>query len=91
LANINKEMALIIVKKLHAVLEKSKKAHDVYKVIKDGKMIAIFGVRRGSSKDLGHDHMPSQLHISAHQAKALGLCPWNDKDYFNEIQRIGYI
>jgi hypothetical protein len=81
---ITKELALKIVKKLKATIIKSRsKRHDEYVVEEDGQQVAILSIRRSSEKDIGHDYVPRDLHISSHQAKELGQCPWSRKDYID--------
>ena len=79
---ITKELALKIVKKLRATeIKSSSKAHDLYVVEEDGIDVAIISIRRGSEKDLGHDYLKNDLHISPRQAKDLAQCPWSRDDY----------
>ncbi|MBI3852396.1 MAG: hypothetical protein HY298_19240 [Verrucomicrobia bacterium] len=72
---ITKESALKIAKKLEAEIETGGKAHDMAYVYHEGKMIANFGIRRGSQKDKGHDHIPRDLHVGPHDARMLAQCP----------------
>jgi hypothetical protein len=75
---ITKELAVKIAKKLNATKIKSKnKAHDEYEVTEGGILIGIISIRRASDKDLGHDYIPRELHISPRQARNLGQCPWS--------------
>ena len=71
MATITKELALQIAKKLKAKIVK-RKAHDIAVIEYEGKMIAQFGIRRGSRKGLGHDHIPGQIYVSPKDAKLLG-------------------
>src|SRR5947209_5680915 len=89
---ITKELALKIVSKLGAKLIPCKsKAHDLYAVEYQGRIIATISVRRGSEKDKGHDHIPRDLHISPNQAKRLGQCSWKADDFFKELKEKGLI
>jgi len=75
MANITRELALVIAKKLKAQIVKTTKAHDIAAVYHKDKLIAHFGIRRGSRKDLGHDHIPQQIFLRAREARLLGQCP----------------
>lgn len=88
---VTKQLAIVILDKLHATLVKSGKAHDEYRVEHGGRVIAMTSLRRGSEKDLGHDHMPRDLHISPNQAKKLGQCPWKHEDFIRCLQDKGII
>jgi hypothetical protein len=81
--NITKEMALKISKKLGCAVDTSKKAHDLHTVYHDGKVVASFGVRR-SSKDVGHDHIPTNLDINPSFLKKMAQCFKERDDYLRE-------
>ena len=75
MAIITKQLALVIVKKLKAKPSaKRGKKHDFYEVHYEGRLVAIFGIRRGSGKELSHDHLPSQLHLGPGQTRRLAQC-----------------
>ena len=79
---ITKELALSIAKKLKAdVKKRPKKAHDMAFVYHEGKLVASFGIRRGSRKDLGHDHVSGQLYVRPREARLLGECPLLREDW----------
>jgi len=80
-AVITKELALRIVQKLGAKIETGKKAHDIAYVEHEGKRIAWFGIRRGSKKDMGHDHVPEALYLRPSQARLLGQCPMKREEW----------
>jgi hypothetical protein len=63
-AIITRELADKIAKKLRAQIRSKGKAHDYALVYHGGKLIASFGIRQGSKKSLGHDHVPGRLYIS---------------------------
>jgi hypothetical protein len=90
MAQITKRLALAIVKKLGANLE-AKRSHDYAKVYHNGKLIALFGIRRGSSVEQGHDHIPSALNISPHQARLLGQCPLSKQEWLDILSGKGFI
>ena len=83
---ITKDLALAIVKKLKAQIVTGRKAHDIALVRHEGKLIATFGIRRGSKKDQGHDHIPSAIFVRTGQAKLLGECPMS-RDEWLEVLR----
>jgi hypothetical protein len=89
---ITKELALKIVQKLGARLESgSGRDHDFALVYHRGKMVAKFGIRRGSKKDLGHDHIPGQLHIRMGQARLLAQCPLSRDDWIAILAEKGLV
>lgn len=72
---ITKELADAIVKKLGAMVSlKPHRAHDIANVWVENKLVATFGIRRGSQKDAGHDHIPNALHLGPRDTKLFGQC-----------------
>jgi hypothetical protein len=63
---ITKELALKIVGKLGArpIATSKNAAHDQYGVYHQGVLLATLGIRRASSKDIGHDFIPRQLNVN---------------------------
>src|SRR5205823_14362325 len=57
------------------------KAHDLYEVEHRGLVVAFFSIRRGSAKDLGHDYISKDLHISTGNARRLAQCPLSRNGY----------
>jgi hypothetical protein len=88
---ITKELALKILAKLNAVMVRAGKAHDDYSVEHEGVVVAITSLRRGSGKDLGHDHMPRDLHIGPSKAKLLGQCPLSRDEYIDLLRAKGLV
>ncbi len=89
---ITKELALKIIKKLRArPMSTRSKAHDLYAVEHEGRVIAVLSVRRGSHKDLGHDYFPRDLHISPREARLLGQCQLEREDYLRSLVEKGLI
>jgi hypothetical protein len=87
---ITKELAARILKKLKATKIGSGGAHIDYEIVDfHGRIIAITSLRRGSNKELGHDHMPDDLHIGPGKAKLLGQCPLSRKQYIKILQDKG--
>ncbi len=88
---ITKELAEKIVAKLGAVKTKAGKAHDHYDVLHEGRIVATTSIRRGSEKDLGHDHLPRDLHIGPAKAKLLGQCPLTRDGYIDLLRERGLV
>ena len=83
---VTKEHAVKIAKKLKAgILEE--KAHSYAEIFHDGKLIARFGIRRGSEKDKGHDHVQKDLHVNGHQARLLAACPLSREDWLDIMKK----
>ena len=83
---ITKELAQKIVSKLKAVNESQEgDEHDEYGVYHNDLLVAQFGVRRGSRKGAGHDHIPGDLEVGPNFAKQLGQCPKSRDDYLRAI------
>ena len=73
---LTKQHALQIVHKLGAVKQSKKnRPHDLYIVWHNGKIIGNIGVRRGSKKDAGHDHIPRNLRTPPTMCLGLAQCP----------------
>ena len=92
MANITKDLALKIADKLSAVIvPRPRGPHDLAQIYSDeGMLVASFGIRRSPRKDKGHDHIPRDLHITAHEARELGLCSWYRPDYLRALSERGY-
>ena len=83
---ITKELALKIVAKLEAqFITTRSSAHDEYGVFHNDQMIASFGVRRSSTKNKGHDHIPTELGVGPHFAKDLARCPKSRDDFLRRV------
>ncbi len=87
---ITKELADKIAKKLKAAFFSSG-AHDIACVFHNDKIIASFGIRRGSEKDKGHDHIPRDLHIGPNKARLLGQCPMSRDEWISIMRAKGLI
>jgi phosphoenolpyruvate synthase/pyruvate phosphate dikinase len=85
----DKSDAQAIAKKLKATFPKKKK-HDIAVVSYAGKAIVQFGIRRGSGK-LGHDYIPSQIHVTNQQARDLVLCPMSYEDWVSAMKEKHFI
>ncbi len=77
---ITKDHAKKIAKKLKAVIDQSPKAHDLACTCHGGRLIATFGIRRGSRKSLGHGHIPEDLQLSPHDTLRLANCPMSREE-----------
>jgi hypothetical protein len=79
---ITKELAIKIRDKLGArALTTKNDVHDVYGVFHDNQLVASFGIRRGSMKDAGHDHVQRELNVTTGFAKQIGTCHRYLEDY----------
>lgn len=86
---ITKELALRIADKLGAKKITTKNAaHDNYGVYHNDLLLATFGIRRSSQKDIGHDHVQKNLNIRTAFAKQLGICTKSREDYLREIGQL---
>ena len=65
--------------------------HDVYGVYHNDQLIAQFGIRRGSSKDTGHDHVQKELNVSTGFAKQIGTCKKYRSDYLAHLRERGHL
>src|SRR5438093_704188 len=88
---ITKELAEKIVRKLGAVRLQSGGAHEIYGVLENGVLIASFGLRRGSEKEKGHDHIPNDLHVGPGFAKALAQCTKSKKEWLQAMKNKGLL
>jgi len=89
---ITKEHALNIAKKLRAEISKREnKPHDIAMVFHNSVCIATFGIRRGSEKDLGHDHISRDLHLGPHKARMLAQCPLSREQWIEILRQKGLV
>jgi len=86
---LSKDDALAIAKKLKAMIVTRRKAHDLAQVWYRGKVIAMFGIRRGSRRDSGHGHIPPQVFLRPKQAQDLADCPMSRDDWLEQMERLG--
>ncbi len=77
---IDKQHAKNIARKLKATIDKSGSAHDIAFIYHEGRLIASFGIRRGSKKSLGHGHITNDLNLSQRDTLLLANCPmsWDE-------------
>jgi hypothetical protein len=89
---ITRQLALKIADKLKAVKESRKGSpHDLYAVYENGVPIVVFHIRHGSKKNLGHDHIPDQIHVNAFKSKQLANCPMSRAQWVQEMKSKGVI
>lgn len=92
MAIITKELALRIVKKLKAKIHPCpNRPHDLACVFEGDKLVATFGLRHGSSKNLGHDHIPDDLHVRPREARLLGQCPLSRDEWVAILAKKGLV
>jgi hypothetical protein len=91
MASINKDHANAIAKKLGANIVTRKKAHDLARIYHNGVLIATFGIRRGSDRNLGHGHIPKELHLSPRQTILLAQCTMTVEQWLEILRDGGWI
>ena len=69
-----------IAKKLKMEVTKARRIHDHAVLIIEGKEILSFGIRR-ASKEVGHDHLPKDLHLQVKDCKNLHQCTLSRDEY----------
>ena len=87
---LTKDHAIFIAKKLNAEI-RSKSAHDIAVITYGGKRIAQFGIRRGSNKNQGHNHIPNGVHMTAHDTLLLAQCSISADQWFEMMKQKGLI
>ena len=90
MAVLNREAALAIAGKLKAEIVTRKKAHDLALIFHRGRVVAKFGIRRGR-KDLGHDHIMSDIFLSARDARLLASCEISQEDWIVRMTEKGHL
>ena len=88
---LTKEHARRIARKLGAEIRTGRKAHDLAVVYESGIRLSQFGIRRGSRKDLGHDHLTNSLHLSARQCLDLAQCPMTREEWIANLREKGLL
>ncbi len=81
--------AQAIAKKLGAHLKTGRK-HDLAQIYYGEKLVAQYGIRR-SSKSVGHDYIPGQIHVSSKQAKSLADCTMKFEEWVALMKSKGFI
>ena len=88
---ITKEHAQRIAKKLKATIRTRRGPHDIAVIEHNNKHVLQFGIRRGSRKDQGHDHIPGDIHLSPHESLLLAQCPLSREDWIQKMKQKGVI
>lgn len=91
MALITKEHATQIARKLGAEIRSKRKAHDLAVVYEGGIRVAQFGIRRGSKKNLGHDHLPFGLHLTTRKTLELAQCTLSRDDWIANLRDKGLL
>lgn len=87
--NFTKQHAQTIATKLACHLSEGK-AHTIAEVFEGEVLVARFGIRRGSG-ELGHDHLPSELHLRRKECKELHDCTLDRHGYIRLMRERGEI
>lgn len=77
----------MIAKKLTCNLREDK-AHTTAEVFEGETLVARFGIRRGSG-ELGHGHLPSELHLKQKECKELYECTLDRSGYLQLMRERG--
>ncbi len=88
---LDKEDAQIIAAKFNGVIEQKNRAHDLVKIYYKGIRVASFGIRHGSKKSEGHDHIPKDIHWSPHKCKECAQCKYGFDDWVRDMIAKGII
>ena len=91
MAQLTKKHAEDIAKKLAGRRDSSASNHEMVCIYVEGRLVALYGIRRGSRKDQSHDHVPRELHVSPRQAKDLACCPMSRDDYIEHLRQKGHL
>jgi len=89
--HLNREHAWKIVEKLGAETETGRGGHLLAKIYYQGIRVAQFGIRHGSNKDQGHDHIPKGIHLSPHDSLLLARCPMSYETWIEKMKQKGII
>lgn len=87
---LTKQHAKEIARKLEAIIGTSK-AHTIASIYVEGILVASFGIRHGSRRDQGHDHIPKDIHFSPNKTRKLAECKITREEWIKELQERGLI
>lgn len=87
---LNKDHAQKIAAKLKAHMHAGS-AHDIAVIEYEGKIIAEFGIRRGSRKDQGHGFIPGCLHLNLRDTLSLAQCALSYDQWIQRMKEKGLI
>ena len=65
--------------------------HEIAVFEYEGRIIAQFGIRRGSRKDQGHDFIPGRIHLNRRDTLALAECTLSYDDWIQRMKDKGVI
>lgn len=82
---ITKKHGEQICSKLRGTRNRKRPNHEEVTIYYKGKRVARYSIRRGS-KELGHGHIPKQIHLSWHQTVLLAQCEISKEDYYNILR-----
>ena len=82
---ITKDHAEKIAAKLRATIRQGAN-HDIAIIEYEGKRIAQFGIRRGSRRDAGHDHVPASIYVSTRSVLDLARCPMSYEQWIQVLR-----
>lgn len=88
---VTKQMAERIAGKLRAKQAGKSGAHMNMAIYHGDVLVANFGIRHGSNKDQGHDHVQGAIHVSAHFARELGTCTKSQQQWVDLMIEKGVI
>jgi hypothetical protein len=87
---LNKDHAQKIAAKLKARMHAGS-AHDIAVIEYAGKIIAEFGIRRGSRKDQGHGFIPGRLHLNLRDTLSMAQCALSYEQWIQRMKEKGLI
>jgi hypothetical protein len=87
---LTRDHANEIARKLGAEINK-KRAHQIAVIYVNGKFIASFGIRHGSKRDAGHDHIPRDIYFPPNKCLRLAQCSLNLPDWIKSLKEQGKI
>lgn len=88
---ITKQHAEDIARKLRAIIDKRASAHDRALIYHEDKLIAHFGIRRGSNRNIPHDYIPKEIHMSPRDTKQLAECSITSQQWIQRLKEKGII
>jgi hypothetical protein len=90
MATITKDHAIAIAKKLQGTLKTGAK-HDRVQIYHEDRLIAQYGIRRGSKKDSPHPYIPSQLSVSKPECYRLASCDLSREAWIEKLRDKGLV
>jgi hypothetical protein len=87
---LTKDHAIAIAKKLKAKTQDKKGSpHQIQLIFYADKLVAHFGIRHGSKRNAGHDHIPKSLYVSPYFCRELACCTRYLDDWLAEMEKQG--